>query len=51
VDAYFSIYADSLRRWGDGAIGFYPRRLFREMLGMPEFGQAFSFNSRAWTAW
>jgi hypothetical protein len=39
VDAYFSIYADSLRRWGDGAIGFYPRRLFRNMLTMPEFGQ------------
>lgn len=32
VDAYDRLYRDSLRRWGSRARGFYPRRLFHNLL-------------------
>jgi len=38
VDEYFNIYQQSLRRWGEGANGFYPRRLFRNLFAMTGFG-------------
>lgn len=39
VDAYYAIYRDSLRRWGAGARGFYPRALFRNLFRSSEFGR------------
>jgi hypothetical protein len=38
VDAYYAIYRDSLRGWGDRATGFYPRSLFRNIAKMEAFG-------------
>lgn len=46
VNAYFEIYQDALKRWGDTAYGFYPRALFRNMFEMPEFGKGI----RMWLA-
>jgi hypothetical protein len=31
VEGYCDVYEESLRRWGAGARGFYPRRLFRNL--------------------
>lgn len=39
ADAYYAIYRASLDRWGDGATGFYPRQLFRNIVAMPESGK------------
>ena len=39
VAEYDAIYRDSLRRWGDQASGFYPSRLFSNMIEMQEHGQ------------
>jgi len=46
VNAYFEIYQDALKRWGEKANGFYPRALFRNMFEMPEFGKSI----RMWVA-
>ena len=35
---YYALYQESLRRWGDGATGFFPRSLFRNIVTMPESG-------------
>lgn len=40
VDAYVEIYQDALGRWGKTASGFYPRRLFHNFFGRPEYGNA-----------
>lgn len=47
VDRYYELYQESLARWGSGAGGFYPKKLFLAMLHRPEFGSAI----KLWTAY
>ncbi len=39
VDAYFSVYQDTLARWGQKAGGFYPKRLFHNLFQLPQYGR------------
>jgi hypothetical protein len=40
VDEYFAVYQNSLLRWGQTATGFYPKRLFRNLFHLPQYGKA-----------
>jgi hypothetical protein len=37
VKAYFHIYQSALKRWGKEASGFYPERLFQNLLALPGY--------------
>ena len=36
IDAYYSIYQDTLKRWGDRVLFTYPEKIFYEIFKLPE---------------
>ncbi len=39
VEAYFKVYQDAIKRWGDQASGFYPIGLFYNLFQLGEYGK------------
>lgn len=36
IDAYYAIYQDTLKRWGDRVLFVYPEKIFHEIFKLPE---------------